>query len=169
MHDDPEKARRDWRIPGALWKRIVPDRFARAPTGMRLLRASCVLVWRGICSGLRSKLRDTGCQEIAHRLHVLHVLNDSLRFLRWRSRIGLGLLLRQLTRMDDDKAQALLRNTPVTVLHLHLAQHAVAMPAARHFVLRPPRLLDQEGQRRLLASPRFKLLPDSTGARNQGH
>jgi hypothetical protein len=45
----------------------------------------------------------------------------------------------------------------------------VAMPAARHFVLRPPRLLDQEGQRRLLASPRFKLLPDSTGARNQGH
>jgi len=30
--------RRDWRIPGALWERIVPGRFARAPTSMRLLR-----------------------------------------------------------------------------------------------------------------------------------
>src|SRR5262249_52668749 len=41
-------------------------------TGMRLLRVSCVLVWRGICGGLRSKLRLTCCQEIAHR------------FRRWR-------------------------------------------------------------------------------------
>ena len=78
----------------------------------------------------------------AASVHVLHVLNDGLRFLRLRSRIGLGLLLRQLTRMDDDKAQALLGNAPITVLHLHLAQHALAMPAARHFVLRPPGLLD---------------------------
>src|SRR5215468_6698446 len=64
--------RRDWRIPGALWERIRPGRFARALTGMRLLRVSCVLVWRGICDGLRPKPRVTCCQEIAHR------------FLRWR-------------------------------------------------------------------------------------
>jgi hypothetical protein len=30
MHDDPEKASRDWRILGALWERIVPGWFARA-------------------------------------------------------------------------------------------------------------------------------------------
>src|SRR5262249_53676998 len=39
---------------------------------MRLLRVACVLVWRGICDGLRPKPRVTCCQEIAHR------------FLRWR-------------------------------------------------------------------------------------
>src|SRR5262249_1688169 len=102
-------------------------------------------------------------------LHALHVRNDGLRFLRWRSRIGLGLRLRPLTRMDDDKAQARLRHAPLTVLHLHLAPHAFALPAARHFALRPPRLLDQEGQSRLLAPPRFTLLPDSPGTRHQGH
>jgi hypothetical protein len=118
-----------------------------------------------LCDG-RFGIRLTGKPA---GLHVLHVLNDGLSLLRLRSRIGLGLLLRQLTRMHDDKPQLDLRHLALAVLHVHRAVHALAMPAARPFVLRPPRLLDQEGQRRLLASPRFKLLPDSTGARNQGH
>jgi hypothetical protein len=99
----------------------------------------------------------------------LPVRNDGLRFLRWRSRLGLGLRLRQWTRMDDDKAPARLGNAPIPVLHLPLAKHALAMPAARHFVLRPPGLLDQEGPRRLLAAPCCTLLADSPGARHQGH
>ena len=110
------------------------------------LRPAATAAWAPVlvlCNG-RCGIRLTSKPA---SLHVRAVLNDGRRFLRLRSRIRLGLLLHQLTRMDDDKAQAFLRNAPVTVLHLHLAHHALATPAARHFVLRPSRLLYQEGQR----------------------
>src|SRR5262245_35033075 len=71
-------------------------------------------------------------------LHVLKMLNNRLRFLRLRSRIGLGLLLRQLTRMDDDIAQCLRGNPLIAVLDLDLAHHAVSMPPADVLGLRPP-------------------------------
>ena len=75
-------------------------------------------------------------------LHVLDMLNDRLSFLRLRSRIGLDLLLRQLTGMDDDKAPFLRGNSSIAVLDLDLAHHATAMPTTGLLVLRPPGLLD---------------------------
>lgn len=139
----------DGMIPPGLWAAASPTR----PPALILRDGRC-------------RIRLTRQPPDWHRLDVR---TDRYRFLRWRRRLGLGLLLRQLTRMDDDKAQALLRHAPVTVLHLHLAYHTVAMPAARHGVQRPSRLLSQERQRRLWASPRFPCLPDSPGARDEGH
>ena len=48
------------------------------------------------------------------------------------------------------------------VFDLHLAEHAVAMPAPGRFVFRPPGLLDEQGQRRLLLSPGFECRADGT-------
>jgi hypothetical protein len=67
----------------------------------------------------RCGLRFTGKPA---SLPVLQVRNDGLRFLRWRSCIGLGLLLRQWTRRDDDKAPDRLRAPPLPVLHAALFQ-----------------------------------------------
>src|SRR5262245_40286875 len=102
------------------------------------------------------------------RLHVPHVVYEGLGFLRLGCSIGLGLLLRQLTRMHHDKAQGHLRHLSLIVLYVHRAAHALAMPAARRCVLRPSRLLDSQGQRGLLLSPGFKFLPDGTRAWHQG-
>jgi hypothetical protein len=44
--------------------------------------------------------------------------------------------------MHHDKAQVLLGDLPIAVFHLDVAVYALAMPAARGFVLGPPRLLD---------------------------
>jgi hypothetical protein len=74
-------------------------------------------------------------------LHVLDVRCDGFGFLLLGGTIGLCLLLRQLTRMHDDKAQGLLGNAPIAVFDLHRAPHALAMPAPGRLVLGPPRLL----------------------------
>jgi hypothetical protein len=100
---------------------------------------------------------------------MLDVLNDCCGFLRLRSGIRLCVLLRELARMHHDKAEGLVSYPPFTVLHLHLSEHTLPMPAAWFFVLRPARFLHKEGQGGLLAPPRFQLLPDGTGARHQGH
>ena len=102
-------------------------------------------------------------------LHLPHAVDERLGFLRSGCGIGLRLLLGQLTRMPHDKAPEHLRHASVTVFHLHLAAYALAVPPAGLLGLRPPGLLDQEGQRRLLAPPRFQLLPDGTGARDERH
>jgi hypothetical protein len=102
-------------------------------------------------------------------VHLPPMVCDGFGFPRLGRCIGLSLLLRQLTRMHHDKAQLLLRNAPFTILHIHQAEHALSMPTAGLLVLRPPGLFYQEGQSRLLAPPRFKLLPNGTGARDQGH
>jgi hypothetical protein len=98
--------------------------------------------------------------------HVLHVRNDGLGFLRLRRRIGLGVLLRQLACMHHHKAERFERDPPVAVLDLHVPAHTLAMPAARCFVLRPPGLLHEQGQRGLLLSPGFQGLSDGTRARD---
>ena len=69
------------------------------------------------------------------------LLNDGLGFLRWRSRSGLGLLLRPLACMLPPKAERFERDPSVAVLDLHLPDHTLSMPAARCFGLRPPGLL----------------------------
>jgi hypothetical protein len=89
-----------------------------------------------------------------------------LGFLRLGAGICLGLLLGQLTRMHHHKAQGFLRDPSLLVLHLHLVEHAVPMPATGRFVLRPPRFLQEERQGGLLAPPGFEFLPDGTGARH---
>ena len=98
------------------------------------------------------------------RLHLLDVCTDRLRFLRLRSGIRLCLLRRELARMHHDKAEGLVRYPPFTVLHLHLSQHTLPMPAAWCFVLRPARFLHEEGQGGLLASPGFECLAHGTCA-----
>jgi hypothetical protein len=100
------------------------------------------------------------------RLHMRDVRNECFGFFGLRRAIGLGLLLRQLARMHDHKAQGLVPDASVTVLDLDLAEHALPMPAAWGFVLRPTRFLYEEGQGGLLAPPGFELLPDGTGAQD---
>jgi hypothetical protein len=97
-----------------------------------------------------------------------HVVSHGLRFLRLCSRIGLGVLLGQLTRMHDDKAHLFLGDPPLTVFDLDAAQDAVPMPTARLFVLGPPGLLHEEGQGRVLAAPGFEFLPNGTRPRDEG-
>jgi hypothetical protein len=62
------------------------------PPGLRPAASAAlpsVLILRDSRFGIRLTGKPAG-------LHVLDVLNDGLGFLRLRSRIGLGLLLRQL-------------------------------------------------------------------------
>jgi hypothetical protein len=70
--------------------------------------------------------------------------------------------------VHHDKAQGHLDDAPIAVCDLHLAAHAWAMPTARRFVLRPPRLLQHEGQCGLLLAPGFECLADGTRPRNSG-
>jgi hypothetical protein len=74
-------------------------------------------------------------------LDTLDVVGHGLGFLRLGCHIGLGLLLRQLTRMPHKKAQFLPRAPSLAVLPIHWAERALPMPTVRPLVLRPPRLL----------------------------
>jgi hypothetical protein len=67
-----------------------------------------------------------------------------------RSGIGQGLLLRQLARRHDHKAERFERYSSVAVFDLHLPHDTLPMPAVRRFRLRPPRFLHQQGQGGLL-------------------
>jgi hypothetical protein len=80
---------------------------------------------------------------------------------------GVGVLLRQLTRLHHHNAPCLLGDAPSAVCDLHLAAHTVAMPAAWFFGLRPTGLLHQERPDRRLLSPYFPCLPHGTGARDE--
>jgi hypothetical protein len=80
---------------------------------------------------------------------------------------GLGLLLRQLTRMHHDKAHLFLHDPLITLLHLHLPHDALPMPTAGRFRPGPPRFLDEQRQGELLLSPGFECLPYGTGARDE--
>jgi len=92
-------------------------------------------------------------------VHLAHVVGHGLRCLHWRRGRGLGLLLRQLTRMHHDQAHLFLHDPLLTLLHLSLPHDAVPMPAAGRCRLGPPRLLSDQGQGALLLSPGFEGLP----------
>jgi hypothetical protein len=96
-------------------------------------------------------------------LRLPHVVCQGSGFFLLGCGIGLGLLLGQLTRMHDDKAQDLLRDAPIAVFDLHLATHALAMPAPGRFMLGPPRFLYEQGQGGLLLPPGFECLTNGTG------
>jgi hypothetical protein len=96
-----------------------------------------------------------------------HVVGHGLRFFHLSRGRGLGLLLRQWTRMPHDKAPLFLHAPLITLLHLHLPHDALPMPAAGRFRLGPPRFLYQQGQGELLLSPGFEGLPYGTGARDE--
>jgi hypothetical protein len=83
------------------------------------------------------------------------VRSDSFGLFGLRRGIRLGLLLGQLARMHHHKAEGLVGYPSFTILDLHLAEHALPMPAAWGFVLRPARFLSQERQDKLLLSPAF--------------
>jgi hypothetical protein len=100
------------------------------------------------------------------RVHLPHVVCDGARFLLLRYSIGLRLLLRQLTRMHDDKAHLLLGDPSLTGLDLDAAEYAVPVPTARRFGLGPPGLLQQQGQGKMLAAPGFEFLPNGTRTRD---
>lgn len=72
---------------------------------------------------------------------TLDVVGHSLDYLRLGCHIGLGLLLRQLTRMPHKKAQFLPRTPSLAVLPIHWAERALPMPTMQPLVLRLPRLL----------------------------
>jgi hypothetical protein len=100
---------------------------------------------------------------------MLHMIGDGGGCLALGSRIGLGLLLRQLTGMHHDTAPFLLCDPPLAVLHLDPAEHAVPMPASGRCRLGPPGLLHQQGPCGLWLSPRFEVLPYSPGAWDECH
>jgi hypothetical protein len=102
-------------------------------------------------------------------LHVLHRVGDRCGFLRLGHGRGLGLLLRQLTRMHHDQAHRLLSDPPIAVLHLDRPHDALPMPASWRLVLGPRRCLHPQGQRRRLRPPRVEGLPHGTDARDYGH
>jgi hypothetical protein len=83
-----------------------------------------------------------------------------------RARIRLGLLLRELTRMYDDKTERFIRDASSTVLDLAPAHHTLPMPAAGQLVLGAPRFLQHEGQCRLRTPPGFEFLTHGAGARD---
>jgi hypothetical protein len=129
------------------------------------LRPAAALPWPAVLI-----LRDRRCgSRLTGQpagLHVLHVRNDGLGVLRWRSRIRLGLLLRQLACMHHHKAERFARAPAVAVLDLHWPDHTLAMPAARRLVLRPSRLLHYKRSHGLPLAPGVEFLPDSTGTRD---
>lgn len=103
------------------------------------------------------------------RVYVLHVVGDGRGFLRLGDGLGLGLRRRQRTRMHHDQAHRLLRDPPITGLHLDRSPDALPMPASGCLVLRPPRFLRHQGPRRLVLPPRFEGLTHRTGARDERH
>ena len=58
------------------------------------------------------------------------MVRNGLSFLGLRERRGLRLLLGQLTRMHDDKAQGRLGSLSLTVLDLSLPDDALSVPLA---------------------------------------
>jgi hypothetical protein len=79
------------------------------------------------------------------------------------------LLLRQLTRMHHHKAECDGGDSRITLLHLHLPDDALPMPASGRFRLGPPRFLHQQRQGGLLLPPRFEVLAHSAGAWDEGY
>jgi hypothetical protein len=70
--------------------------------------------------------------------------------------------------MPHDKTEGLLAHSPLTILHVDLAEHALPMPLARLFLLATTRFLDQERSGHLLLSPNCECLPYGTGPGPQG-
>jgi hypothetical protein len=133
---------------------IPPGAWAAAS-----LSLSLALILRDGGFGIRLTGKPPG-------LHVLDVRRDGVSFLGLRGGIGLRVLLRQLARMHHHKAERFERDPSVALLDLHLPDHTLSMPTPRGLILRPPRLLQQEGQGGLLLPPGFEGLADGTGARD---
>jgi hypothetical protein len=97
------------------------------------------------------------------------MVREDLCFLALGRRIGLRLLLGQLTRMHDHKTQGCLRHLALTVFDLYLPDDALPTPTSTRFILGTPGVFHHEGQGRLLLSPRFQFVAHRTGAWHQGH
>jgi hypothetical protein len=116
--------------PNAIASRVrAPGPWAPATAARR----SALLCCRGGFG-----VRQTG-QPL--RVDALGVGWDCLGFFALRARIRLGVLLRELTRMHDDKTERCSRDPSVTVLDLDLAHDTLAMPATGRLIRGAPRLL----------------------------
>ena len=109
---------------------MIPPWARRAPSPSR----APALILRDGGFGIRLTGKPAG-------LHLAHMLSHRVGFLRLTSGIALRLLLSELTRMHDHKAERFERYSAVTVLNLHLPVHALPLPTAWRLVLRPSRLL----------------------------
>ena len=161
MAGRPRRARRARRVRRgrpAIAYRMIPPGLGPAASPAR----PPVFILRDRRCGIRLTRKPL-------RVDMLHVGCHGCGFLRWRSGIRLGLLLRQVARMHHHKPECLRDDASVALLHLHLAQHAWPMPAAGRLILRPPKLLAQEGAGGLLLAPGFERLAHRTGARDQRH
>ena len=115
-----------------------------------------VLAGRGVCGGSRPRCQSGACDTARGAagglgigpagkppgVHLPHVVGHSLRFFHLSRGRGLGLLLRQLTRMHHDKAHLFLHDPLLTILHLHRPHDALPMPGAGRFRLGSPWFLD---------------------------
>jgi len=74
-------------------------------------------------------------------LHVLDVRHDGFGLLGLRGGISLRLLLRQLARMHDHKAERFACYSSVAVLDLYLPDDTLSMPTAGCLLPGPSRFL----------------------------
>jgi hypothetical protein len=89
----------------------------------------------------RFRIRST---REAVGFHTPDMRSKCLRFLGLGDRRGLGLLLSSWTRMHHDKTEGLLAYSPLTILHVDLADHTLPMPLAGLFLFATTRFLHQE-------------------------
>ena len=113
--------------PEAIADRVIPPRARPAPATS--LSPALILDDGGLGIGLAGEPPG---------VHLPPVGGHGLGFPGLGCGIGLGLLLRQLTRMHDNKPQGLRGDPSIAVFDLDLAHEALSMPAAGRFCLRPP-------------------------------
>ena len=102
-------------------------------------------------------------------LHTFAVVGHGLGFLALSARIGLAVLVRQLTRMHDHQPAFLSGDPSVAVLDFDLAHPTVSMPAAWGVVRGTPGLCHHEREEGWLLAPGCACLAHRPGAWHQGH
>jgi hypothetical protein len=137
---------------------MVPPGLRPAPSPAR----PPVLLGRAGRCGIRRTRKPS-------RVDLLHVGCHGFGGLRVGLGMRLGVSVRQLTRMPHDNTERLRDNSAIAVFDLDLPNHALPMPAARRFGLRPARFLSEARQGGWLTPPGCECLPNGTGTRDSCH
>ena len=135
------------------YRMIPPGTWAAASSSL-----APALILRDSSFGIRLTRQPPG-------LHLRDVCHDGFGFLGLRGGIGLGLLLRQLTRMHHHKAERL-RGDPSSRCTRPPPGGSTLCPCQCRGAscLRPPWFLHQQGQGGLLLPPGFEFLAHGAGA-----
>ena len=105
---------------------VAPRAWAASPSSLPL---ACILRDSGFSISQTRKLPD---------FHPFDMVSNGLGFLGLRARRGLRLLLGQLARMHDHKAQGRVSDLSMAVLDLHRPDDALPVPTTARVGLGPP-------------------------------